>query len=136
MCFTLMTVISFLSQKGKKLNPQFRMDEDDDYQDTRRSRRRRPSPLYEDDNDAERRISSLENQVDKLKAVVRKLADALQEELLSYENRLVIIEGKTEELSKLFTTQTRAIRKQEDRLKKGLSVVADALNALNSTDYS
>ena len=131
-----MTVISFLSQKGKKLNPQFRMDEDDDYQDTRRSRRRRPSPLYEDDNDAERRISSLENQVDKLKAVVRKLADALQEELLSYENRLVIIEGKTEELSKLFTTQTRAIRKQEDRLKKGLSVVADALNALNSTDYS
>ena len=112
------------------------MDEDDDYQDTRRSRRRRPSPLYEDDNDAERRISSLENQVDKLKAVVRKLADALQEELLSYENRLVIIEGKTEELSKLFTTQTRAIRKQEDRLKKGLSVVADALNALNSTDYS
>ena len=78
----------------------------------------------------EQRVQRLESQVEALKKAVRELADALHEELTSVDTRIATLEGHTEEIGRGQASHARAIKKNEERLKRGLSVIADALSAL------
>lgn len=82
---------------------------------------------------AEQRIARLEGQVDALRRAVRELADALHEELTAAETRISNIEGNVEELAKSMSSTNKAVKRQEERLKRGLTVIADALSALTIT---
>ena len=86
------------------------------------------------DENHEHRIARLESQIDVLKKAVRELADALHEELTAVDGRMNATEVQMEECVKVQTTHARAIKRQEERLKRGLTVMADALSALTMTD--
>ena len=92
-------------------------------------RTRRYSDVDENNN-AEQRIARLENQVEGLRKAVRELADALQEELTTVDGRLAAVDARTEDVYKVQASQSRAIKKQEERLRKGLTVITDALAVL------
>jgi hypothetical protein len=84
----------------------------------------------------QQRISKLEMQVESLKKAVKQLADALQEELLSYDHRLSTIDSQTEEIARVQLTHAKVLKKQEERLKRGFAIMADALSALNPPSLS
>ena len=84
----------------------------------------------------QQRIARLENQVEGLRKAVRELADALQEELTSLDARIALVDARAEEAAKAQVSQTRAIKKQEDRLRKGLGVISDALAVLTLSSSS
>lgn len=77
------------------------------------------------------RISRLEQQVESLKAVVRELADCLQEELCGVDERIARVADAQTELASAQQHQAKLIKRQEDRLRRGLQVMADALSALD-----
>lgn len=80
------------------------------------------------------KIAQLEGQVDRLKHVVHALASALEDHLSLYESQLPAIESRLEDLSKIQASQARAVKRQDDKLRKGLSIVSDALSTLAPTD--
>jgi len=82
------------------------------------------------DEQVDQRVYRLEAQVEALKKAVRELADALHEELTSVDSRIGALESHGEELERIQSSHTKAIKKNEERLKRGLNVIADALSAL------
>jgi len=88
------------------------------------------------DDPSEQRIARLEAQVDALKRAVRELADALHEELTSVDGRLGALDIQHEEMAKVQASQGRAIRRQEERLKRGFTAMSDALSALTMNTAS
>ena len=81
-------------------------------------------------DEKEQRIMRLEAQVDSLKKAVRELADALHEELTSVDGRLNAIEQRDEEITRVQSSQGRAIKRQDEKLKRGMAIIAEALNSL------
>ena len=77
------------------------------------------------------RIARLETQVESLRDAVRALADVLSEHLAGdgIKDRVAGIEGRVEEMAQLQAAHGRVIRRQEERLKKALVIVAQALSA-------
>ena len=80
------------------------------------------------------KIAQLEDQVDRLKKVVHALASALEEHLAVYETQLPAVESRIEDISRIQASQARALRRQDEKLKKGLSIVSDALSTLIPTE--
>jgi hypothetical protein len=102
---------------------------------------------------AEVRIAQLESKVESLREAVRVLAgelsracascaltllpllmpaDVVAEDLAtlaeSTKDRLVAVEARMEDMSQLQAAQGRVVRRQEERLKKALAIVAGALS--------
>lgn len=79
---------------------------------------------------SDERIAKLEQQVDSLKAVVRELADCLQDELTQFDHKLAVLETTQQDTQKQQSAQGKQIKRQEERLRRGLQVMADALASL------
>jgi len=92
-----------------------------------------PQEVYVVDPAAEQRIARLESQVEGLRKAVRELADALQEELSAYDARISALDDKSEEIFRVQTSQARVLKKQDERLRKSLGIIADALSGLSGS---
>ena len=93
------------------------------------------------------RLARLETQVQSLKEAVKTLTDIVRDEVVrlesgattattttastvaahQQEHRLQLLEQRSDELSRAYTSQTKAIRRLDDRTRKSFAVVAEAL---------
>jgi dynactin complex subunit len=84
------------------------------------------------------RITQLENHVESLRTAVKELAHLLSVEVSrnqirekEFAERIILLESKLEQSLKIQNAQTRAIKKQDERMRKGFAITAEALSSSN-----